>query len=81
MGRRCIDSDAFNKLTKGMTYEEVVERLGCEGELLSDHTAQIEPGFTIGSMTTGLYEWRYPEGTIIRILFSNNQLLDKSTNY
>ncbi len=75
-----MDRDTFEKLSKGMTYEEVVEQLGAEGELLSDHTAQLEPGFTIGSMTTGIYEWRYPDGAIIRILFRANHLADKSTS-
>ena len=81
MGRHGVDRDTFEKLTKGMTYEEVVEQLGTEGELFSDHTAQIEPGFIVGSLTTGIYEWRYPDGAIIRILFRANQLADKSASY
>ena len=77
---RTIDRDGFEKLTKGMSYEEVVELLGDEGELMSGHTAQIEPGIIFGSMTTVLREWQYPDGSIIRIMFSNNQLLDKSAS-
>lgn len=80
MGRHSVDRDTFDKLAKGMSYEEVVEQLGAEGELISDHTAQVEPGFTIGSMNTGVYEWRYPGGAAIRLLFRANQLADKSAS-
>ena len=42
----------YDKLHKGMNYEEVCEILGSPGELISSETAQIEPGIVTFAIQT-----------------------------
>ena len=66
----------YDKLHKGMEYEEVCELLGSPGELISSETAQIEPGITAFAMQTDLYEWRNPDDSWVRLMFNQGQLHD-----
>lgn len=71
-----ITQSQFNKVHKGMSYQEVCDILGGPGELLSSETAQIEPGITALAMVTDLYEWRNDDDSWVRLMFSQNQLHD-----
>ena len=44
-----ISKEQFNTLAIGMTYTQVVEVIGCEGELLSESV--------IGDINTRMYRW------------------------
>lgn len=57
-----------------MTVEEVAEILGEEGEVVSGHGAQIEPGIPIGIMNTQVREWRCADDAIIRVMFGDGKL-------
>jgi len=68
----------YERLELGMDYEDVAETLGGDGLLLSANVAQLEPGFTICSMTTEVYEWRNAAGGAVRVMFGEDGLRDVS---
>lgn len=52
-----ISLKEFNQIENGMTYEEVCEIIGCEGELMS------EADLNIGSQyATEIYTWKGEKG-------------------
>lgn len=71
-----ITAAEFNKLHKGMSYEEVRGILGGPGELISSETAQIEPGLKVFAIQTDLYEWRNSDDSWVRLMFNQGQLHD-----
>ncbi|MBI1318794.1 MAG: hypothetical protein GC168_07570 [Candidatus Hydrogenedens sp.] len=76
--RADFSSTDYDHLAPGMSYGEVASRLNGEGLLLSNNVAQLEPGFWLCSMTTQVYEWHNAEGAIIRVMFGDDGLRDKS---
>jgi hypothetical protein len=66
-------SEANDRIRRGMTHEEVAELLGEEGEIVSGHGAQIEPGIPVGVMTTQVREWRF-EDAVLRVMFGDGKV-------
>jgi hypothetical protein len=75
---RAFSMSDFDMLESGMSYDEVVARLGRPGTLLSDNIAQIEPGIIVGSMETEVYEWQNEDGSTLRVMFGHGRLRGKS---
>lgn len=66
--------EVLEKLKQGMTHEEVEEILGEEGEIVSGHAAQIEPGIPVGVMTTQIRQWQCDDGSIVRVMFGDGKV-------
>ena len=71
-------SKFYDQVEKGMTLEEVEAILGEEGEIVSGHTAQIEPGIPIGVMDTQVREWQLDDGTVVRVMFGGGNVREKT---
>lgn len=67
-------AEANEKISQGMTTEEVAALLGEEGEIVSGHGAQIEPGIPIGVMTTQIRQWTCSDGAVLRVMFGDGKV-------
>lgn len=66
----------FTSLERNMSYEDVRGIFGEPGSLISSETAQIEPGLTVDSILTEVYEWSGKEGGSSRVMFKRDRLND-----
>ena len=70
-----ITASEFNKIKNGMTYEEVVKIVGCEGELGADAS--------FGSYSSEIYTWKgllyYISGANANVTFSNGRVSGKAS--
>ena len=73
-----LSVDLFDALQEGMTYEEVLEVMGECGELISQESAQIEPGIKLMEQITSIYEWRDEDDHAIRLMFVRDNLHEKT---
>jgi hypothetical protein len=69
-----VTLDEFNKISNGMTYEEVVEIIGGEGDLLSESGDKGTELHTVMYMYTGEGDL----GANANFMFQNNKLENKS---
>lgn len=68
-----VTLEKFNKVTTGMTYEQVIEIIGFEGELNS------EVDFDIGEQyRTEIYTWINPNGSNMNATFQGGVLVTKA---
>lgn len=67
-----VTLDNFQKIENGMTYEEVVEILGKEGELLSEAGS--------GQYKTEMYQWEAENGfgANMNVTFQNGKVQSKA---
>ena len=69
--KECITLDEFTRIETGMTYEEVVNIIGCEGELGSE--------VSVSDITSELYVWYGADGiSNANVTFSNNKVMAKA---
>lgn len=72
-----LHSETYDKLQKGMALDEVQAIFGEEGEIVSGHAAQIEPGIPIGVMNTQIRDWQLDDGTVVRVMFGEGKVREK----
>lgn len=68
-----VTLEAFNSLETGMSYDEVVEIIGFDGELNS----QVDIGAG-DEFKTELYTWKNQDGTNMNATFQGGQLVSKA---
>ncbi len=71
-------STHIDDLALGSSYEEICQILGEPTTLVSEEIAQMEPGITINSVNSALFEWVQDNGNCIRLLFRQGKLSDKA---
>ena len=71
------DTLVFDSLENGVSLEAVCQQLGEPTCLVSNEIAQMEPGITINTVQSEIYEWVIQDGPILRILFRQDKLSDK----
>lgn len=63
----------FDKISNGMTYEEVKKIIGCDGELMSEVGSKGEQYYTV------VYNWKGKDGISNAVFeFQDNKLIAKS---
>lgn len=72
-----ITFEEFQKIEVGMSYREVVQIIGTEGEEISRNKTQGVPG-VVDSFETVMYQWINENGTGMNAIFQNNKLFQKS---
>ena len=65
-----MNAEKFNSIKQGMSYDEVVEIVGSEGELLSTST--------IAGIESSTYSWESDGWGIANIMFQNGQVVNKT---
>jgi hypothetical protein len=65
-----LTKEKFDKIKNGMTYKQVVEIIGSEGEEMSSSQ--------FGKYKTSSYKWQGPGYTMIYAGFSNDKLTSKT---
>ncbi len=73
-----MSNSDFEQIVVGMTFEDVAELFGEEGDFVSGHDAQIEPGIPVGAMNTEIREWQCADGSTVRIMFGAGKVREKS---
>lgn len=73
--KNSITATEFNKIENGMTYEEVVEIIGAEGELGADAS--------YGGYSSAIYTWKgvlyMLNGANANVTFSNGRVVGKAS--
>ena len=73
-----INWTSYERIEKGMTYEQVSAILGSCGRQVSFNSAELQPGFTWDTMVTEVYRWTNREGASIMAMFGHGKLREKS---
>lgn len=72
-----ITKEAFGKLVTGMSYEEVTEIIGFEGELITESGSPGGTGLDIHTVMY-MYEGKGSLGANANLMFQDNKLLTKA---
>ena len=69
--KECISMEEFSEIKTGMSYDEVIEIIGCEGELSSE--------VSVVDITSELYIWYGSDGiSNANVTFSNGKVMAKA---
>jgi hypothetical protein len=69
--------DEYQKVNEGLSYREVVQIIGAEGEELSRNKIQEIPG-VMESVETIMYQWVNKSGSSMNAIFQNDKLIQKT---
>jgi len=67
----------FNQIANGMTYQQVVDIIGAQGEELSRNKINGVPG-VMPDVETVMYQWMNSNGSNMNAMFQNNALMQKA---
>jgi hypothetical protein len=76
-GGKVITKAKYGQILDGMSYKEVVQIIGKEGEELSSSNIPAIPG-VMGSITTKMYMWKNSDGSNMNAMFQNDKLMQKA---
>jgi hypothetical protein len=76
-GVQSITYAKYQQIRDGMTYQEVVQILGMEGQELSRNTIKRVPG-VMEAVETVMYQWANPDGSNMNAMFQNNKINQKA---
>lgn len=76
-GRLTVTSDDFSQIANGMSYKDVVEIIGFQGEEMSRNKIDGVAG-VMESVETVMFMWKNPDGSNMNAMFQNNKLMQKS---
>jgi hypothetical protein len=77
IGKQIVTFDKYNQINQGMSYEEVKNIIGAEGEEVSRNKIDSIPG-VMKSIETVMYQWINNNGSSMNAIFQNNKLLQKA---
>lgn len=72
-----VTAAAYQRVSTGMSYDEVVRIIGHPGEELSRSEIGATPG-VMEALTTVMYAWTNPDGTNMNAMFQNDELIQKA---
>lgn len=72
-----VSKAEYDQIQEGMSYQQVVDIVGSEGEEMSSSKMQGVPGY-VPEITTKMYVWKNPDGTNMICMFQNDRLITKS---
>jgi hypothetical protein len=67
----------YSQIQNGMTYGEVVNIIGSQGQELSRNSMDSIPG-VMSSISTVMYSWQNPGGSNMNAMFQNDRLISKA---
>lgn len=72
-----VTLEQFQKIEVGMSYQEVVQIIGSEGEEISRNKIEGIPG-VMDLIETVMYQWINVDGSNMNAIFQNDKLFQKS---
>lgn len=72
-----VTFEEYEKISNEMSYQQVVQLIGVEGEELSRNKIEGIPG-VMESVETVMYQWINKNGTGMNAIFQNDKLFQKS---
>ncbi len=77
IGKQIVTFDEYKRIKNGMSYSEVVQIIGDEGEEMSRNKMDGVPG-VMESIETVMYQWVNNNGSNMNAIFQNNKLIQKA---
>lgn len=77
IGTSIVTFDEYERIEVGMSYKQVVEIIGSDGEELSRNKIEGVPG-VMESVETVMYQWMNKNGANMNVMFQNNKLIQKA---
>lgn len=77
IGKQIITFDKYQKIQNGMSYKQVVEIIGAEGEEISRNKIDGVSG-VMGAVETVMYQWVNGNGSNMNAIFQNDKLNQKA---
>lgn len=76
-GKQIVTFAHYTKIQNGMSYEQVTNIIGSQGEEVSQNHMDGVPG-VMKSITTVMYQWMNENGSGMNAIFQNNKLVQKA---
>jgi len=77
LGGPVVTSYEFSRIVNGMSYRQVVDIIGAEGELISSGHLEGVAGI-MEDVDTVMYQWVNPDGSNMNAMFQNDRLINKA---
>lgn len=77
VGPEIATFEEYEKIKDGISYKEVVQIIGAEGEEMSRNKIQGVPG-VMESIETVMYQWVNSNGGNMNAIFQNDKLIQKA---
>jgi uncharacterized OB-fold protein len=77
IGTDIVSFDEYQRIEVGMSYKQVVEIIGVDGEEISRNKIDGIPG-VMESIETVMYQWANKNGASMNAMFQNNKLSQKA---
>jgi hypothetical protein len=77
IGTEIVTYDEYEKIKDGISYSQVVQIIGAQGEELSRNKIEGIPG-VMESIETVMYQWVNSSGGNMNAMFQNDKLIQKA---
>lgn len=77
IGANIVTFEEYERIEVGMSYKQVVEIIGSNGEELSRNKIEGIPG-VMESVETVMYQWMNKNGANMNAMFQNDKLIQKA---
>lgn len=77
IGKQIVEYDEYLKIQDGMSYKQVVDIIGAEGEEMSKNKMDGVPG-VMKAVETVMYQWVNSNGSNMNAMFQNDKLIQKA---
>jgi hypothetical protein len=77
IGTEIVTYDEYEKIKDGISYNQVVQIIGAQGEELSRNKIEGIPG-VMESIETVMYQWVNSSGGNMNAMFQNDKLIQKA---
>jgi hypothetical protein len=77
IGKQIVTFDEYQRIQNGMSYRQVVNIIGADGEEMSRNNIDGVPG-VIESIDTVMYQWVNSNGSNMNAMFQNDKLNQKA---
>ena len=76
-GKQIVTFDEYQRIQNGMSYRQVVNTIGVEGEELSRSRLDSIPG-VMNSIETAMYQWVNSNGSNMNVMLQNDKVIQKA---
>jgi hypothetical protein len=77
IGKQIVTFDEYQRIQNGLSYRQVVQIIGAEGEEVSRNKMEGVPG-VMESVETVMYQWVNSSGSNMNAMFQNDMLIQRA---